>query len=96
LRAPQRLAGLVALSGYLPLAGHTAAERSATNQNTPIFLAHGTHDPVVVVQRGMESRDTLEALGYSVDWFPYPMEHSVCPQEIVDLNHWLLKVLSVR
>lgn len=96
LRAPQRLAGLVALSGYLPLAEHTAAERSAANHSTPIFLAHGSHDPVVVVQRGEVARDVLQTLGYSVDWHIYPMEHSVCPQEIADLNHWLLRVLAVR
>lgn len=96
LRAPQRLAGLVALSGYLPLTEHTAAERSEANQHTPIFLAHGSHDPVVVVQRGEAARDTLHTLGYNVDWFTYPMEHSVCPQEVVDLNRWLLQVLAVR
>lgn len=96
LRAPQRLAGLVALSGYLPLAGHTAAERSPANHNTPIFMAHGQHDPVVVVQRGEAARDALQALGYRVDWFTYPMEHSVCPQEIADLNGWLLQVLAGR
>lgn len=94
LRAPQRLAGLVALSGYLPLAAHTAAERSPANQHTPIFLAHGQHDPVVVLQRGEAARNTLQALGYRVDWFSYPMEHSVCPQEVADLNHWLLQVLA--
>lgn len=94
LRAPQRLAGLVGLSGYLPLAEHTATERSTANQNTPIFLAHGLHDPVVVVQRGEAARDTLQALGYPVDWFTYPMEHSVCPQEIADLNRWLVEVLA--
>ena len=96
LRAPQRLAGLVALSGYLPLAEHTAVERSPANQNTPIFLAHGEHDPVVAVERGVAARDTLQALGYRVEWFTYAMEHSVCPQEIADLNGWLLKVLAVR
>lgn len=96
LRYPQRLAGLVALSGYLPLAEQAAAERSPANHNTPIFLAHGQHDPVVVVQRGEAARNALLALGYPVDWFTYPMEHSVCPQEIADLNGWLLQVLAGR
>lgn len=96
LRAPQRLAGLVALSGYLPLDEHTAAERSAANQQTPLFMAHGQHDPVVVLQRGEAARDALQALGYRVDWFTYAMEHSVCPQEIADLNAWLLQVLAGR
>jgi phospholipase/carboxylesterase len=96
LRYPQRLAGLVALSGYLPLAEHTAAERSAANQPTPVFLAHGQQDPVVVMQRGEATRDALRALDYAVDWFTYPMQHSVCPREIADLNGWLLRVLAGR
>lgn len=96
LRYPHRLAGLVALSGYLPLAEQTAAERSEANQLTPIFMAHGQHDPVVVLERAEAARDTLQALGYPVDWFTYPMEHAVCPQEITDLNGWLLKVLTER
>ncbi len=94
LRAPQRLAGLVGLSGYLPLADTTAAERSAANQGVPVFLAHGRFDPMVVLARGTASRDALQALGYAVDWHEYPMEHSVCPEEITDLNRWLLKVLA--
>ena len=94
VRAPQRLAGVVGLSGYLPLAASTAAERSVANQAVPIFLGHGRFDPVVALARGTESRDTLRALGYQPDWFDYPMEHSVCAQEISDLNRWLLKVLA--
>ncbi|WP_374562363.1 alpha/beta hydrolase [Ideonella sp.] len=94
LRAPQRLAGLVGLSGYLPLAASTAAERSMANQHTPIFLAHGRQDPIVPMAGGVASRDALQALGHEVEWHDYPMEHSVCPEEIVDLNRWLLKVLK--
>lgn len=94
LRAPQRLAGLVGLSGYLPLADHTAAERSAANRGLPIFLAHGDFDPVVPLARGSASRDALVALGHPVEWHEYPMEHSVCAEEIEDLNAWLLKVLG--
>jgi phospholipase/carboxylesterase len=94
LRAPQRLAGLVGLSGYLPLSSTTAAERSEANRNTPIFLAHGLFDPVVPHAGGVASRDALRALGYDIEWHEYPMEHSVCPEEIADLERWLLKVLA--
>ena len=94
LRAPKRLAGLVCLSGYLPLAATTAAERSAANSKTPIFMAHGQFDPVVPHAAGLASRDALRTLGHEVEWHEYPMEHSVCPEEIGDLNRWLLKVLA--
>ncbi len=94
LRSPQRLAGLVGLSGYLPLAASTAAERSDANRLVPIFLAHGQVDPMVVLARGSASRDALLGLGYQVDWHEYPMPHSVCAEEIADLNRWLLKVLA--
>jgi phospholipase/carboxylesterase len=93
LRAPQRLAGLVGLSGYLPLAATLEAERSAANRDVPLFLAHGRLDPVVALARGEAARDALLALGYPVAWHSYPMEHSVCPDEIDDLNRWLLKLL---
>jgi phospholipase/carboxylesterase len=94
LRAPQRLAGLVGLSGYLPLADRTALERSAANRDVPLFLAHGRFDPIVPLARGQASRDALLALGYPVQWHEYPMEHAVCPEEIEDLNGWLTKVLA--
>ena len=94
LRAPQRLAGLVGLSGYLPLAAATPAERSAANRDVPLFLAHGRFDPIVPLARGAASRDALAALGYAVEWHEYPMEHSVCSEEIHDLNRWLTRVLA--
>ena len=94
LRAPRRLAGLVGLSGYLPLASSTAAERSDANRLVPIFLGHGRLDPMVQYARGIETRDALEALGYTIEWHGYPMEHSVCAEEIADLNRWLLNVLA--
>ena len=94
LRYPERLAGAVGLSGYLPLAATTAAERSPANAGLPIFLAHGTQDPVVAPARGIASRDALKALGYAVEWHDYPMPHSVCMEEIEDLNAWLLKHLG--
>ena len=93
LRSPERLAGLAGMSGYLPLAGTLAAQRSAANAGLPIFLAHGRADPVVPYDRGVASRDVLVALGYPVEWHEYDMQHSVCGQEIVDLRNWLLRVL---
>ena len=94
LRHAEPLAGIVALSGYLPLAALTAGERSPASQNTPIFMAHGTRDPVVVIARAQESRLALQAMGFTVDWHDYPMEHSVCPEEISDLQDWLIKTLA--
>jgi phospholipase/carboxylesterase len=94
LRHAERLAGLVGLSGYLPLAAQTAAERSAANADVPIFLAHGRDDPMITLDRATVSRDALLALGYDVEWHDYAMPHSVCVDEIVDLNRWLLRVLA--
>ncbi len=94
LRYPERLGGVAALSGYLPLAATTAAERAAANADLPIFMAHGTQDPVVVPARGTASRDALRALGHEVQWHDYPMPHSVCGPEIEDLNAWLLERLG--
>ncbi|HXD07913.1 MAG TPA: dienelactone hydrolase family protein [Burkholderiaceae bacterium] len=94
LRYGERLGGLVGMSGYLPLAATTAAERSAANADVPVFLAHGTHDPIVPFDRGSASRDALRALGHEVEWHDYPMPHSVCAEEVGDLNRWLLKVLA--
>ena len=94
LRYPERLAGLACLSGYLPLAAQTATERSDANALVPIFMAHGLMDPVVPLIRATESRDALAALGYAIEWHTYPMPHSVSPQEVQDLNAWLVKVLG--
>ena len=94
LRHSERLAGIVGMSGYLPLADKTAAERSAANRDTPVFLAHGSRDGVVALPRGIATRDALAAMGYPVEWHEYVMEHSVCPQEIADLQAWLLRVLA--
>ncbi|HVZ46209.1 MAG TPA: carboxylesterase [Ramlibacter sp.] len=94
LRHKEPLAGIIAMSGYLPLADTTEAERSAANAKTPIFQAHGRYDEMLVLERGTASRDKLVALGYPVEWHEYPMPHSVCAQEIADLNAWLLKVLA--
>lgn len=94
LRLPHRLAGIMALSGYLPLASQFAAERHTANAKTPVFMAHGTQDPVVVLKRGEESRDALQALGQPVQWHTYPMQHSVHPQEITDIAAFLKQVLG--
>ena len=94
LRHGERLAGLLGMSGYLPLAATTAAERSAANAGVPIFQAHGRADPVIALDRATASRDALLALGYPVEWHDYPMPHSVCAPEIADMNRWLLKVLA--
>ncbi|MEO8837771.1 MAG: alpha/beta hydrolase [Herbaspirillum sp.] len=89
LRHPKKLAGLLCLSGYVPLQSQVTTERHPANQATPIFLAHGTHDPVIPIQRAQASRDFLLALGYNVDWHSYQMQHAVCPQEIDDIGSWL-------
>ena len=94
LRHPQKLAGLMCLSGYLPLAAMLDAERSPANQATPIFMAHGRSDPVVPMARAVASRELLEECGYAVEWHDYPMPHSVCPQEIIDIGAWMRRVLA--
>lgn len=94
LRHAEELAGIVGMSGYLPLADTTAAEHTAASLKTPIFMAHGTRDGVVVLPRAIASRDALAAMGYSVEWHDYVMEHSVCPQEVLDLEAFLKRVLS--
>lgn len=94
LRSPHKLAGLIALSGYLPLLETTAAERCEANQHTPIFMAHGEQDDIVVLPRGAASRDHLRALGYAVEWHSYPMAHSLCMEEVDEIQGWLVRVLG--
>ncbi|WP_019654962.1 alpha/beta hydrolase [Variovorax atrisoli] len=94
LRHTERLAGIVGLSGYLPIAATTAAERHAANHETPVFLAHGRQDPVVPYAAAVRTREALSALGYAVEWHEYAMAHSVCMEEIADLNRFLLRVLG--
>jgi len=93
LRLPYAVGGVIALSGYLPLADRFAIERSAANANTPVFLAHGTHDPVVVPKRGEDTRDALLALGYKVEWHSYDAEHNVTPEEVDDMGAFLRTLL---
>lgn len=92
-RYPQKLAGIAALSCYLVLAGSLESERSAANQSTPIFLAHGRMDNVVHPQLGEDARQLLEKSGYTVEWHAYPMPHAVSPEEIIDIAAWLRRVL---
>jgi phospholipase/carboxylesterase len=94
LRHAEALGGLIGLSGYLPLAAATAAERHPANQATPIFMAHGREDDIVDIGRATASRAALERLGYAVEWHDYPMPHSVCMEEIADIQNWLLRVLG--
>jgi phospholipase/carboxylesterase len=94
LRLPKRLAGVIALSGYLPLADRFAAQRHAANAETPIFMAHGTMDPVVVLARAEESRQLLAELGHAVQWHTYPMQHSLHPRQIQDISGFLQAVLK--
>jgi phospholipase/carboxylesterase len=92
-RYPEKLAGIIGLSCYQLLAASFDSERSAANQSTPVFLAHGTQDPVVAPQLGVEACRALEAAHYAVEWHAYGMPHSVSPQEIADIAAWLRRVL---
>jgi phospholipase/carboxylesterase len=92
-RYPEKLAGIMGLSCYMLLEDSLPAERTRVNFGTPIFLAHGQQDPVVDVRRGAEAGQLLEAGGYPLEWHVYPMPHSVCPQEVLDIAAWLRKIL---
>jgi phospholipase/carboxylesterase len=93
LRHPRKLAGIMALSCYLPLAESLPREAAPANKSTPIFMAHGTYDPLVPIVAAAGSMTLLTGLGYAVEWRQYPMPHSVCPQEIEDIGAWLRKIL---
>ena len=94
LRCPKPLAGIMALSTYLLLDTSVSNEASTANKNIPIFYAHGTHDQVIPITLAEMSNKFLSQLGYDIDWHSYPMEHSVVPQEIDDISHWLDTVLK--
>ena len=96
LRHPERLAGILALSAYLPLPDTLAQEASEANRDLPIFMSHGTQDPVIPLSWAARSRDHLVALGYAVEWREYPMPHSVCAEEIEDVGRWLSGILPTR
>ena len=93
LRHAQRLAGIMALSCFLPLADAVAAEASPANRETPIFMAHGTHDPLIPLDRGRHAHDLLAGLGYRIAWHEYRMPHSVCAEEVADISAWLTEIL---
>lgn len=94
LRYPQRIAGIMALSTYLPLADRLEAEAASANKDVPIFYAHGTYDPVIAVAMATDSRDKLAASGYQPEWHEYPMQHSVCAEEVAAISAWLRNVLA--
>ncbi len=96
LREPARLAGLLALSTYLPLADRLAAEAHPANAAVPILMAHGTHDSMVPLALAEDSRALLLERGYDVDFRTYPMPHSLCAEEVADIREWLLRVLPQR
>jgi len=92
-RLPERLAGVMALSTYLPLASRLAAEQDPANLATPIFMAHGLVDPMLPIKLALDSREHLKSLGYTIEWHQYPMAHALCSQEIADIRHYLFRVL---
>ncbi len=92
-RLPEKLAGVMALSCYLPREGTFQAERAPANDATPIFMAHGQFDGVVPLMLGTKSRDYLKAQGYNVEWHEYPMAHAVCAEEVADIRQFLIRVL---
>lgn len=94
LRCAQRLAGIIVLSAYLPLANTFIAEANPINKDLPIFMAHGLHDPLLPLEWGKISSEFLINLGYQVDFHTYPMPHSVCSEEIADISRWLLQILK--
>jgi phospholipase/carboxylesterase len=98
LRYPEKLAGLMALSTYLPLSGSLDAEvvtnAKAANRDIPIFMAHGSFDPVLPMQMGSESARLLSARDFQVEWHDYPMAHAVCAEEIAHIRDWLLRVYA--
>jgi phospholipase/carboxylesterase len=94
LRHPERLAGIMALSCYLTIPDSLASERTEANRDAPIFMAHGTHDPVIPAHLGRRSRERLAQLGYEVEWHEYPMEHSVAPEEVEAIGAWLRRVIG--
>ena len=94
LRHKARLAGLMVLSSYLPIASTVASEVSAASKAVPVFMAHGTHDPMIALTRATASRDQLTQLGCNIEWKQYPMEHSLVMEEVRDVRDWLGRVLT--
>jgi len=93
LTYPKRLAGVMALSAYIPAPDWLHQQRTVANQHTPILVAHGNHDPVVSLALGEQAKTWLQAHGYQIDWQTYPMAHEVCLSEIQAIGRWLNQVL---
>jgi phospholipase/carboxylesterase len=93
LRHPERLAGIMALSCFLPLADKVAAEVAPASRDVPIFMAHGIHDPLIPLARARRAHDLLTGLGYRIEWHEYPIPHSVSDAEIRDISAWLQRTL---
>lgn len=91
LRYPEPLGGIIALSGYLPMSQSLKQEAHMANKNIPIHMTHGTMDPVINVEFGHSSAKLLDDLGYNVTWKTYPMEHSLCDEQIRSLSAWLIQ-----
>ena len=94
LRHPEKLAGLMCLSGYVPLSAKVPTERTRESTQTPIFMVHGRDDGVIPMARAEQSRDLLNSMGYQVEWHEYPMQHSLCQEEVDDIGAWLKTVLK--
>jgi len=94
LRHPERIAGIMALSTYVPVEEKLSAEASTANRDVPIFMGHGSDDPIIPLVRAEQSRNLLKSLGYPAEWHKYAMPHSVCPEELADIGTWLGKVLG--
>jgi len=94
MRQSTPLGGVLALSAYLPLANSAASEALASTRATPVFMAHGRNDPVIPYALGAGSRDVLQEFGYAVEWHEYSMQHSVCEEELRDIETWLTRQLS--
>lgn len=94
LRQSNPLAGIIALSCYLPVAETLAREACIANATTPIFMAHGVYDPVIPVAHAIASREGLQTAGHPLEWHEYPMAHTVCGQEIIDISRWLRRIIG--
>ena len=94
LRHPERLAGIMALSSFLPLADKVSADVVPANRDAPIFMAHGLHDPLIPLARARYAHDLLTGLGYRIEWHEYPIPHSVSDAEIRDISAWLRRILA--
>lgn len=94
IRHTSQLGGIIALSCYLPLADQFVDEAESVNATIPIYMSHGSQDSVIPISRAVTSKEKLLAANYPVEWYEYPMAHSVCMEEIEDISHWLLRFMK--